>query len=242
MFPGAAPAASSPPRKVLSDAKNLSHSAFLHPRHSEFRSPTNPSPNLHPRGGLEQHKWNLRTCRGEFAAPTPPWRALCSLWCSHTNSVQRNSGILHFPGLFTPSEEYLEFLISSTCLGVNAKMHGLSWSFSLFCGTGEGRRECPSNWAPADCYALFIEFCFLPQPRIPIFTCSGNSALLIYCSEQPAQDWIWFIPFLKNYFSSPQIIQEPLVHRIRGVTSSRGDLNLTQKPKTSQTEQAGSAK
>lgn len=50
-----------------------------------------------------------------------------------------------FLELLILSEEYLEFLISSTCLGVNAKMHGLSWSFSLFCGTGEGRKECPSN-------------------------------------------------------------------------------------------------
>lgn len=48
--------------------------------------------------------------------------------------------------------------------------------------------------------------------------------------------------FFKNYFSSPQIIQEPSVHRISGVTSSRGDLSPTKKPKTNQTEQAGSAK
>lgn len=46
----------------------------------------------------------------------------------HGQGTQRNDGMmqLHFLELLIPSEEYLEFLISSTCLGVNAKMHGLS--------------------------------------------------------------------------------------------------------------------
>lgn len=102
----------------------------------------------------------------------------------------------YFLELLIPSEEYLEFLISSTCLGVNAKMHGLSWSFSLFCGTEEGRKECPSKWeqqlwARGDCYALFISRSgFLPHPRIPVLVillwlelCSFNA----HCSVQSEQ-------------------------------------------------------
>lgn len=45
---------------------------------------------------------------------------------------------------------HLEFRISSTCLGVSAKMQGLSCSFSLFCGT-EGTQGQPAllPWGPS---------------------------------------------------------------------------------------------
>lgn len=91
------------------------------------------------RGRLEQHKQNLRTWRGEFAAPPELFafheeqpdvltQILAENKSFHREGTRSNSGImqLHFLELLIPSEEYLEFLISSTCLGVNAKMHGLS--------------------------------------------------------------------------------------------------------------------
>lgn len=175
--------------------------------------------------------------------------------------TQRNDGIrqLHFLELLIPREEYLEFLISSTCLGVNAKMHGLSWSFSLFCGTEEGRKECPSKWeqqlwARGDCHALLISKSFLPHPRIAVFTCFGNSplirALLVYShsSVQPAQALDLIFLFLKLFFlpsNNSRAISSPhqCCHSVTTSSRSpRGDLSLTQKPKTNQTEQAGSGK
>lgn len=94
----------------------------------------------------------------------------------------------HFLELLIHHEKYLEFLISSTCLGVNAKIHGLSWSFSLFCGTEEGKRNRPCikptiSTAPHIaghkvifvCSELFIsKSCFLP------YSCARTQIIVLF--------------------------------------------------------------
>lgn len=76
---------------------------------------------------------------------------------------REHSGIRQPPflQLLPRGEKYLEFLINSTCLGVNAKMHGLSWSFSLFCGTEEGKKKTYIKLAITSSYtAKHKEVCF----------------------------------------------------------------------------------
>jgi len=51
-----------------------------------------------------------------------------SLQRTEASTGREHRGIiqLRFPELLIHNERYLEFLINSTCLAVNAKMHGLS--------------------------------------------------------------------------------------------------------------------
>lgn len=51
-----------------------------------------------------------------------------SLQITKASTEREHTGIIqqHFLELLTHNKKYLEFLINSTCLGVNAKMHGLS--------------------------------------------------------------------------------------------------------------------
>lgn len=164
----------------------------------EFRSLMISSPNAQLQREIRAAPVKLQDLNGSICSShSPQMSSHKSLQRTKASSGREHGGMMElcsciFLDLLIPSEEYLEFLISSTCLGVNAKMHGLSWSFSLFCGTEEGRKERPSKWeqqlwARGDCYALFISKSgFLPHPRIPVFTCFGHSALiralLIYCS------------------------------------------------------------